>query len=92
MKILWKRGEIAPLFHNTFYLLLKFHVYAGTRYSLRDKWFFAMSGVEIARVNCTLIFWFQKSNVFAKFQDRNCNVMLANNLFSFEQMGPECLS
>ena len=26
LKILWKRGEISPLFHNIFYLLLDFHV------------------------------------------------------------------
>ena len=32
LKILWKRGEITPypLSHNIFYLLLDFHVYAGT--------------------------------------------------------------
>ena len=26
LKILWKRGEISPLFHNIFYLLLDFYV------------------------------------------------------------------
>ena len=26
LKILWKRGEIAPLFHNIFNMLLDFHV------------------------------------------------------------------
>ena len=26
LKILWKRGEIAPFFHNIFYLLLDLHV------------------------------------------------------------------
>ena len=26
LKILWKRGEISPFFHNIFYILLDFHV------------------------------------------------------------------
>ena len=47
MKILWKRGAISPLFHNIFYLLLDFHVLAGTRFSLRDKRLFEISVVEI---------------------------------------------
>ena len=56
LKILWKRGEIAisPLFHNIFYLLLDFHIYAGTIFSLRDKWLFEINQVEITRVNCNL--------------------------------------
>ena len=43
LKILWKRGEIAPkeqflLFSTIFcYLLLDFHVKTGTIFSLRDK-------------------------------------------------------
>ena len=45
-------GAISPLFHNIFYLLLDFHVYAGTRFSLRDKRLFEISEVEIAKVNC----------------------------------------
>ena len=47
LKILWKRGEI----HNIFYMLLDFHVKAGTRFSLRDKRLFEISEVEITRVN-----------------------------------------
>ena len=35
-----------------FYLLLDFHVSAGTRFSLRDKRLFEISEFEIARVNC----------------------------------------
>ena len=35
-----------------FYLLLDFHVKAGTRFSLRDKRLFEISEVEITRVNC----------------------------------------
>ena len=45
-------GAISPLFHNIFYLLLDFHVKAGTRFSLRDKRFFEISEFEIARVSC----------------------------------------
>ena len=59
MKILWKR-EIAPkeqfLFSAIFYsLLLDFHVYKGTRFSLRDKRLFEISEVEITRVDCTSV-------------------------------------
>ena len=37
-----------------------------------------------------MIFFSAKNiNVFAIFQDRNFNVMLANNLVSFEQMSPD---
>ena len=45
------KGAISPLFHNIFYLL-DFHVYAGTRISLRDKRLFEISEFEITRVNC----------------------------------------
>ena len=60
LKILWKRGEIAPyeqfLRFSTisFYLLLDFHVKAGTRFSLRDKRLFEISEIEISRVNCII--------------------------------------
>ena len=60
LKILWKRGEIAPkeqfLLFSTifFYMFLDFHVQAGTRFSLRDKRLFEISEVEITRVNCNL--------------------------------------
>ena len=42
-------------FPQYFYLLLDFHAYAGTRFSLRDKRLFERSEVEIARVNCIII-------------------------------------
>ena len=65
VKILWKRGEIAPaispLFHNIFYMLLDFHVKAGTRFSLRDKRLFEISEVEITRVNCTSTIYMQNT-------------------------------
>ena len=41
-------GAISPLFHIFFYMLLDFHVQAGTRFSLRDKRLFEISEVEIA--------------------------------------------
>ena len=47
-------GAISPLFHNIFYLLLDFHVLAGTRFSLRDKRLFEINEFEITRVNCIL--------------------------------------
>ena len=43
-------GAISPPFHNIFYLLLDFHVKAGTRFSLSDKLLFEMSEAEIGRV------------------------------------------
>ena len=43
------------LFHNIFYMLLDFHVMAGTRFSLRDKQLFEIREFEIARVNCISI-------------------------------------
>ena len=63
LKILWKRGEIAPyeqflLFSTIFcYLLLDIHVKTGTRLSLRDKRLFEISDLEITRVHCI---WFQQ--------------------------------
>ena len=52
-------GAISPLSHNIFYMLLDFHVKAGTRFSLRDKRLFEISEVEITRVNCILKFHHQ---------------------------------
>ena len=58
LKILWKRGEIAPkeqflLFSTVFcYYFLELHVKSGTRISLRDKWLFEISEVETTRVDC----------------------------------------
>ena len=50
LKILWKRGGAS--FPQYFYMLLVFHVKAGTRFPLRDKRLFEISEFEIARVNC----------------------------------------
>ena len=59
LKILWERGEIAPeeqflLLPTIFcYLMLDFYVKTGIRFSLRDKWLFEITEVEIMRVDYT---------------------------------------
>ena len=61
LNILWKRGEIAfgeqfLLLSTIFcYLMLDFYMYVKTRirFSLRDKWLFEITEVEITRVNCS---------------------------------------
>ena len=64
MKILWKRGEIAPkeqflLFSTIFYcLLVDLCVKTGTRFSLRDKRLFEISEFEITGVDCSLFFFY----------------------------------
>ena len=61
LKILWKRGEIAPeeqflpLPTMFFYLMLDFYVKTGIRFSVRDKRLFEITEVEIMRVDCILI-------------------------------------
>ena len=58
LKILWKRGEIAPeeqflLLSTIFcYLILDFSVKTRIRFSLRDKRLFEITEVEITRVYC----------------------------------------
>ena len=58
LKILWKRGKIAPeeqflpLSTIFYYLMLDFFVKTGIRFSLRDKRLFEITEVEITRVNC----------------------------------------
>ena len=60
LKILWKRGEIAPeeqflpLSTIFYYLMLDFYVKTGIRFSLRDKRLFEITEVEITRVDCIL--------------------------------------
>ena len=61
LEIYWKycgKEEKLLLFSTIFYhLLLGFHVKTETRFSLRDKRLFEMSGVEITRVDCICDFW-----------------------------------
>ena len=58
LKILWKRGEIAPqeqfllLFTIFSYLMLDFYVKTRIGFSLRDKRLFEITEVEITRVHC----------------------------------------
>ena len=60
LKILLKRGEIAPqeqfLLLSTIYcyLMLDFCVKIRVRFSLRDKRLFEITEVETPRVDCTL--------------------------------------
>ena len=69
LKILWKRGEIAPkeqflLFSTIFCcLLVDLCVKTRTRFSLRDKRLFEISEFEITRVDCifTVIFISQET-------------------------------
>ena len=66
LKILWKRGEIAPqeqflpLSTIFYYLMLDFYVKTGIRFSAQDKRLFEITEVEITRVNCTLIHNFRE--------------------------------
>ena len=61
LKILWKRGEIAPeeqflLLSAIFcYLMLDICVKTRIRFSLRDTRLFDITEVEITRVDCTAI-------------------------------------
>ena len=58
LKILWKRGEIAPeeqlfLLSTVFcYLMLDFYIKTRNRFSLRDKQLFEITDVEITRFDC----------------------------------------
>ena len=59
LKILWKRGEIAPgeqflLLSTIFcYLMLEFYVKTRIRFSLlQDKQLLEITEVEITKVNC----------------------------------------
>ena len=61
LKILWKRGKIAPeeqflpLSTILYNLMLDFYVKTGIRFSLRDKRLFEITEVEITRVDCISI-------------------------------------
>ena len=67
LKILCKRGEIAPeeqflLLSTIFcYLMLDFYVKRGIRFSLRDKRLFEITEVEITRVDCIVIGTFSET-------------------------------
>ena len=69
LKILWKRGEIAPeeqflLSSTIFYylmLMLDFYVKTRIRFSLRDKQLFEITEVEITRVDCSFVVFEDKA-------------------------------
>ena len=67
LKILWKRGEIAPeeqflLLSTVFcYLILDFYVKTRIRFPLRDKRLFGIAEVEITRVDCISILDFDSA-------------------------------
>ena len=58
LKIMWKRGEIAPeeqfllLFTVFSYLMFDFYVKTRIGFSFRDKRLFEITEVEITRVDC----------------------------------------
>ena len=70
LKILWKGGEIAPeeqflLLSTIFcYLMLDFYIKTRIRFSLRDKWLFELTKVEIMRVDCSFIFGKEAGGVY----------------------------
>ena len=76
LKILWKRGEIAPeeqfLILSTIfcYRVLDFYVKTGIRFSLRDKRIFEITEVEITRVDCTTP---RPANGEVHFSDIQCH-------------------
>ena len=68
MKILWKRGEIAPVEHFLLlstiicYLMLDLYVKTGIRFSRRDKRLFEITEIEITRVDCIFKFIYNENN------------------------------
>ena len=84
LKILWKKGEIAPeeQFHPLstifYYLMLNIYVKTGIRLSLRDKRLFEITEVEITRVDC--IYKVKQTNDFAK--NKMLGALKARHTFS----------
>ena len=101
LKILWKRGEIAPkeqflLFSTIFCCLLEdLRVKTGTSFSLRDKRLFEISEVEITRVDCTYDHKLHDNNqhdfvaIIATANDpqisKSASTAIKNFSFSFEK-------
>ena len=84
LKILWKRGEIAPqeqffLLSTIFcYLKLDFYVKRRIRFSLRDKRLFEITEVEITRVNCSR----KRATVLTVDAGRGCLVIFHSPIIS----------
>ena len=70
LKILWKRGEIAPeeqflLLSAIFcYLMLDFYVKTRIIFSLRDKWLYEITVVEIRRVDYNIFFGKEAGGIY----------------------------
>ena len=85
LKILWKRGEIAPeeqfllLFTIISYLILDFYVTTRIRFSLRDKRLFEITEVEITRVECTCIYQINRLSQKGSFDSVLCLVNISSS-------------
>ena len=91
LKILWKRGKIAPeeqflpLSTIFYYLMLDFYVKTGIRFSLRDKRLFEITEVEITRVDCIFLFMSNMTYIVTRVQSHINPVVFCayyNNLFT----------
>ena len=97
MKILWKRGEIAPkeqflLFSTIFYcLLVDLCVKTGTRFSLRDKRLFKISKFEITVVDCSFkIRFLFRCNLYKTFNLEIEKHSSEQDAFQPQNTGPSC--
>ena len=87
LKILWKRGKIAPeeqflLLSAIFcYLVLDFYVKTRIRFSLRDKRLFEITEVELTRVD-----WYIYKKQLVKGENlRHDHVLITVNIFSIKR-------
>ena len=83
LKILWKRGEIAPapeeqfLLLSTicFYLMLDFYVKTRIRFSFRDNRLFEISEFEITGVYCINIYFLRTIVRFIVFPENTLRII-----------------
>ena len=93
LKILWKRGEIAPeeqflLLPTIFcYLMLDFYVKTGIRFSLRDKRLFEITKVMITKVDCIMKFPHCLTAESAWLQENVKNALERDNCFESCYLG-----
>ena len=89
LKILCKRGEIAPeeqflLLYTMFsYLMLDFYVKTRIGFSLQDKRLFEITEVEITRVNCISNVKHISFNYIWDFLEVNCQLISLIFIFIF---------
>ena len=85
LKILWKRGEIAPeeqfLLLSTIFCYLRLYLYVKTRvrFSLRDKRLFEITEVEITKVDCIC---YLKKELISNIERKEFASTEANSLLS----------